>query len=151
MEAASRAMSSKEKIGESSLDKAKEKPKTPSTIEQATENSESTNAAETVAETPLEQTKDVISSDFFSVNESRLGYKGRLTLAIRKALAGLENEASRKSGLSIEKLRGEFLSAQGGRRYRFEELRVRSEFVFSDYRVFLIFFVSLMRRRSGIN
>jgi hypothetical protein len=150
MEAVSRAMSIKEKIGESSLDESKEKPKIQDTIEQSVENSNSTNSVETVSETPLDATKDVIS-DFFSVNESRLGYKGRLTLAIRKALAGLEHEASRQSGFSIEKLRGEFLSAEGARRYRFEQLRVRSEYVFSDYRVFLIFFLSLMRRRSGMH
>jgi hypothetical protein len=87
---------------------------------------------------------EVLANDFFSMNETRLGYKSRLTLAIRTALAGLEREASKLAGRPVEALRTEFLSIESRR----QELRFVSEYRSTDYRVFLVLLITAFRTRK---
>jgi len=147
MEAVGRAMSRNEQIDKPNSEVAGEKPKGKPLEAEIVRNREHLQPKVDGLHESVQGEEQELTSDFYSVNESRLGYKGRLSLAIRKALSGLEFEASRQTGLSVERLRAEFESVRKGRAAQFEELRVRPEYVISDYRVFLILFISVIRRR----
>jgi len=85
--------------------------------------------------------------DFFASNQNRLGFKGKLTLAIRRALSMLEREVQKESGSGTEAIRREFIALTARSITVQTHLPIPADIIMRDYRTYMIVRLAYVRRK----